>query len=168
MEKEKKEKEGKIEPNTVYIINKLNFATQANVLAKICMTLKFAKREPIDPDIFIEYVTKSLAFGVCIILVTFNKKMELNTCVVMFLKNNPVKGKVLWIEWAWSDGKDLKLGNRVFEKVEDLAQRLGAKRIAGAMERGIEAVYKKYGLKQAYIVVEKEVKNNVEENFENN
>jgi len=161
MEKENKERKEKIEPNTVYIINKLNFATQANVLAKICMTLKFAKREPIDPDIFIEYVTKTLAFGRCIILVTFNKKMELNTCVVMFLNDNPVKGKILWIEWAWTDGKDLKLGNKVFEKVEDLAQRLGAKRIAGAMERGIEAVYKKYGLKQAYVVVEKEVKTNV-------
>jgi len=161
MEKENKERKEKIEPNTVYIINKLNFATQANVLAKICMTLKFAKREPIDPDIFMEYVTKTLAFGRCIILVTFNKKMELNTCVVMFLNDNPVKGKILWIEWAWTDGKDLKLGNKVFEKVEDLAQRLGAKRIAGAMERGIEAVYKKYGLKQAYVVVEKEVKTNV-------
>jgi hypothetical protein len=162
MEKENKEKKEKIEPDSVYMINKLNFATQANVLAKICMTLKFAKREPIGPDIFIEYVTKSLAFGHCIILVTFNKKMELNTCVVMFLNDNPVKGKILWIEWAWTDGKDLKLGNKVFEKVEDLAQRLGAKKIAGAMERGIEAVYKKYGLKQAYIVVEKEVKTNVE------
>ena len=164
MEKEKKEKVEKIEPNTVYIINKLNFATQANVLAKICMTLKFAKREPIDPDIFMDYITLSLALGNCIILVTFNKKMELNTCIVMLLKNNPIKGKVLWIEWAWTDGKDLKLGNKVFEKVEDLAQRLGAKRIAAAMERGIEAVYKKYGLEKEYVVVSKEVKTNVEKN----
>jgi len=171
MEKEKKDKEEKIKPNEVYIINKLNFATQANALAKICMTLKFAKREPINPDIFMDYITVSLALGNCIILVTFNKKTKLNTCIVMLLKNNPIKGKVLWIEWAWTDGKDLKLGNKVFEKVEDLAQRLGAKRIAGAMERGIEAVYKKYGLKQAYIVVEKiveksekEVKTDVEKN----
>jgi hypothetical protein len=164
MEKEKKEKEGKIEPNEVYIINKLNFATQANVLAKICMTLKFAKREPIDPDIFIEYVTIALASNRCIIFITFNDKMELNCCVVVFIREVPGKGLILWIEWAWTDGKDLKLGNKVFEKVEDLAQRLGAKKIAGAMERGIEAVYKKYGLKQAYIVVEKEVKTNVENN----
>ena len=164
MEEEKKKKEEKIKPNEVYIINKLNFATQANVLAKICMTLKFAKREPINPDIFMDYVTIALAFGRCIILVTFNKNMELNTCVVMLLKNNPIKGKILWIEWAWTDGKDLKLGNKVFEKVEDLAQKLGAKRIAGAMERGIEAVYKKYGLEQEYVVVSKEVKTNVENN----
>ncbi len=164
MEKEKKDKKEKIKPNEVYIINKLNFATQANVsaISKICMTLKYAKREPINPDIFMEYITIALAFGRCFILVTFNKEEELNTCIVILLKNNPVKGKILWIEWAWSDGKDLKLGNKIFEKVEDLARRLGAKRIAGAMERGIEAVYKKYGLKQSYIVVEKEVKTNVE------
>lgn len=161
MEKEDRGKKEKIKPNKVYIINKLNFATQANVLAKICMTLKYAKREPIDPDIFMDYITVSLAFGNCIILVTFNEKMELNTCVVMLLKKNPIKGKVLWIEWAWTDGKDLKLGNKVFEKVEDLAQKLGAKRIAAAMERGIEAVYKKYGLEKEYVVVSKEVKTNV-------
>lgn len=156
--------EEKIKPNKVYMINKINFASQVATLVKICGTLKYAKREPINPDIFIEYVTKALAFGRCIILVTFNEKQELNTCIVMLLKPNPIKGKILWIEWAWTDGKDLKLGSKVFEKVEDLAQRLGAKRIAGAMERGIEAVYKKYGLKQAYVVVEKEVKTNVEEN----
>lgn len=161
--KEKKEKE-KIEPNRIYMINKLNFADQASVLAKICMTLKYARREPINPDIFMDYITVSLALGNCIILVTFNKKMELNTCIVMILKNNPIKGKVLWIEWAWTDGKDLKLGNKVFKKVEDLAQRLGAKRIAASMERGIEAVYKKYGLEREYVVVSKEVKTNVKNN----
>ncbi|MBA7532635.1 hypothetical protein ES705_24861 [subsurface metagenome] len=163
-EKEKKDKKGKIEPNEVYIINKLNFVNQANVLAKICMTLKYARREPINPDIFMDYIAVSLALGNCIILVAFNKKMELSTCTVMLLKNNPIKGRVLWIEWAWTDGKDLKLGNKVFEKVEDLAQKLGAKRIAAAMERGIEAVYKKYGLEKEYVVVSKEVKTNVEKN----
>lgn len=164
MDKEKGWKKEKIKPNEVYMINKLNFAIQANVLAKICMTLKFAKREPINPDIFMEYITKALAFGRCFILVSFNKKQELNTCIVVLLKNNPVKGKIIWIEWAWTDGKDLKLGNKVFEKVEDLAQKLGASRIAGAMERGIEAVYKKYGLEKEYVVVSKEVKTNVENN----
>jgi len=167
MEKEKKE--GKIEPNEVYIINKLNFANQTNVLTKICMTLKFAKKEPIDPGIFIEYVTKALAFGYCIILVTFNKKKELNTCVVMFLNNNPVKGKILFLEWAWSDGKNLELSKKVFEKVEDLAQKLGAKKIACAMTRGYKAVGKRYGLKEEYRVMGKDVEEvNKNENNENN
>ena len=40
--KKNKENKEKIEPNKIYIINKLNFATQANVLVKICMTLKYA------------------------------------------------------------------------------------------------------------------------------
>ncbi len=162
-EKTAKKKENII-PDTVYIINKLNFATQANVLAKICMTLKYAKKEPLDPDIFMEYVTKALAFGICIILVTFNKEMELNTCAVLLLNNNRVKGKILWIEWAWSDGKNLKLGIKVFKKIEELAQTLKADRIAGAMTRGLEAVYKKYGLTVAYTVIEKKVNLNVEKN----
>ena len=42
MEKDMEEKI--IEPNEIYIINKKNFADQAKVIAKICMTLKFAKR----------------------------------------------------------------------------------------------------------------------------
>lgn len=160
-DKGKKEKE-KIEPNKIYMINKLNFADQVNVLAKICMTLKYAKREPINPDIFMDYITTALAFGRCIIFVTFNEKMELNSCAVVLLKNNPVKGKIFWLEWCWSDGKDLELGKKVFEKIENIAQRLGAKRIAAAMERGIEAVYKKYGLEKEYVVVSKEVRTNVE------
>ena len=156
MEEEKKIEE--IEPNKVYMINKFNFATQVTALVKICKTLKYAKRDPIDEYIFLDYVTKALAFGICIILVTFNEKKELNTCLVTFIKNNPVKGKILWIEWAWTDGKDLELGSKVFEKLEDLAQKLGVKRIAGAMERGLVGVARKYKLEKAYTVVEKIVK----------
>ena len=162
--KEKEEKKRKIKPNEIYIINKLNFANQAKVLAKICMTLKFAKKEPMNPDIFIENTTKALAFNRCIILVTFDEKMELNSCVVLLLNNNRFKGKILWIDWAWSDGKNLKLGLKVFKKIEELAQILKADRIAGAMTRGFRAVSKKYGFKEAYLVIEKEVKNNVEKN----
>lgn len=154
-----------IKPNQVYIINKLNFASQANVMARICTTLKDAEKDPIDPHVFLKYVSKGLAFGRCIILVTFNKKQDLNSCAVLFLNNNPVKGKILWIEWAWSDGKDLKLGLKVFKKIEELAQKLEADRIAGAMTRGFGAVLRKYGFKEAYRIVEKLVKrgeNNVE------
>lgn len=158
-----------IRPNEVYMINKANFATQVPALVKICRTLKYAKREPIDEDIFLDYVTKALAFDRCIIFVTFNEREELNTCMVAFLKDNPIKGKILWIEWAWSDGEDLELGNKVFDKVEDVAQKLGIKRIAGAMERGIAGVARKYGLKKAYTVVEKIVKEvKTDENMEKN
>ena len=151
-----------IEPNKVYIINKLNFASQANVMAKICTTLKDIKGEPIDPYIFLEYISKALAFGRCIILVTFNEKQELNSCVVTLLNNNPVKGKILWLEWCWSDSKDLSLGKKVLERLEDLAQKLGANKIAGAMQRGFAAVLRKYDFKVAYKVIEKDVKKNVE------
>jgi len=144
--------------NEIYMINKLNFASQANVMAKICTTLKYAEKEPIDPYIFLEYVSKGLAFGRCIILVTFNEKEDLSSCVVMFLNNNPIKGKILFIEWAWSDGKDLKLGLEVFKKIEELAKELKADRIAASMTRGFKAVYKRYGLKEVYTVVEKRIK----------
>ena len=157
----------KIKPNEIYTINKSNFASQANVMARICTTLKYAEKEPIDPHIFLEYVSKGLAFNRCVIFVTFNDKIELNCCVVMFIKENPIKGRVVWIEWAWSDGKNLSLGKKVFETIEDLAQRLNAKRIACAMTRGLKAVYRRFGLTTAYTVVEKIVKgseSNVEKN----
>ena len=154
-----------IEPNKVYYINKGNFASQANVLAKICTTLNSVK-EPIDPHIFLDYVSKGLAFGRCIILVTFNEAQELNACMVTFLNHVPIKGKVLWIEWAWTDGKDLKIGKTVMEAVEELARQIGANRVAGAMTRGFKAVFRKYGLKEAYRVVEKIIEKEVNENVE--
>jgi len=149
------EKKNKIKPDEVYIINKLNFANQANVLVKICGTLKFAKGEPVEPDKFIEYITKELAFGNCIILVSFNKKMDLNGCAVLILNNNPYKGKILWIEWIWNDGKNPDLSKKGLKIIEDLAQKLGADRIAGAMRKGFKAVSKKYGFKEAYRVMER-------------
>jgi len=154
----------KIKPNEVYIINKSNFVSHANTMARICETLKYAEKEPIDPHIFLEYVSRGLAFNKCLIFVTFNEEQELNSCIVFFIKDNPVKGRVLWIEWAWSDGKNLKLGMEVFKKIEDLAKRLKANRIAAAMTRGLKAVYKKYGLTIAYTVIEKKVNLNVEKN----
>lgn len=156
-----------MKPNEVYIINKLNFASQANVLARICMTLKYAEKEPIDPHVFLEYVSRGLAFGRCIIFVTFNEEQDLSSCAVMFLNNHPVKGKILWIEWAWSNGKNLKIGLKVFKKIEDLARKFGADRIAGSMTRGLKAVSKKYGFKTAYTVIEKKLEGselNVEKN----
>ena len=146
-----------IKPNEIYTINKSNFVSQANVMARICTTLKYAEKEPIDPHIFLEYVSKGLAFGRCIILVTFNEE-ELSSCVVLFIKDNPVKGRILWIEWAWSDGKNLSLGKKVFETIEDLAQRLNAKRIACAVTRGYKAYGRKYGLQEEYRVFAKNVK----------
>lgn len=157
MEEEKIEK---IEPNEIYIINKKNFADQAKVLAKICMTLKFAKREPINPDIFMEYVTKALAFNRCVIFITFDDNLEIICCVVIFVKENPVKSRIVWIEWAYSNGKDLKLSKKVFEKIEEFAKSIKASRIAGAITRGEKALFRRYGLKEAYIVVEKIVKEN--------
>ena len=148
----------KIEPNKVYMINKENFVSQANVITRICMTLKYAEKEAIDPYIFLKYISMGLAYGKCIIFVTFNEKQDLNACVVLLLKDNPIQGKVVWIEWAWTDGKDLKLGLKIFEKVEDLAQKLKADKIAGAMTRGLKAVSKRYGLNTAYTVIEKIMK----------
>jgi len=146
-----------IDPNKVYTINKLNFASQANVMARICMTLDSVK-EPIDPHVFLEYISKGLAFGRCIIFVTFNEEQNLSGCIVAVLNNIPVKGKILWIEWAWTDGKDLKLGKKLIEAAETLAQQWGASRVAGAMTRGFKAVSRRYGYKEAYRVMEKKIK----------
>ena len=150
-----------IKSNEVYMINKSNFVSHANIMARICMTLKSAEKEPIDPNVFLEYIARALAIGKCIIFVTFNEEQELNSCAVMLLNNHPTKGKILWIEWAWSDGKNLKLGIEVFKKIENLAQRLGADKIAGSMTRGLKAVYKKYGFITAYTVIEKKVEKEV-------
>ena len=157
MEEEKIEK---IEPGEIYIINKKNFADQAKVLAKICMTLKFAKREPINPDIFLEYVTKGLAFNQCIIFITFDNELEISSCVVIFIKEIPGKGRIVWVEWAYSNGKDLELSKKVFDKIEEFAKNIKASRIAAAVTRGEKALFRRYGLKEAYIVVEKIVKEN--------
>lgn len=159
---EKEKKVAKIKPGEIYIINKKNFADQAKVLAKICMTLKFAKREPIDPNVFIEYVTKALAFNRCIIFITFDNKLEISSCVVIFVKENPVKGRVVWIEWAYSDGSSLKLSKKIFDKIGEFARDIKANRIAGAITRGEKAIFERYGLKETYIVVEKIIEKEVE------
>ena len=153
-----------IEPNTIYLINKDNFANQVSVLVKICMTLKYAKKEPINQDIFIEYVTIALSTGKCIVLVTFDKDNKLNCCIVLFIKDNPVKGRILWIEWAWANTKSKSLSKKVFEKIEEVARKANANKVAGAMTHGFNAVFKLYGLKEEYRVMAKDVKKDVIKN----
>ena len=155
-EKEEKEEE-KIEPNEIYVINQSNFAVQPGILVKIYMTRANSKLGKISFDKFIDYFTKSLAFGKCIALVSFNDKKELNACAVLFLKVNPFEGQILWLEWVWSDGHDLKLGKKFMEKIEDIAKELKIKKIAGATKKGVKAITKKYGFKETYRVMEKEV-----------
>lgn len=159
----------KIKPNKIYVINKNNFVPQAKIIIKICKIIKQYK--DIDVKRYLDYLAKSLAFDRCIVLVTFNDKEELSGCAILLLNNIPIKGKILWIEWAWTDGKDLTLGKKGMEVIMDLAQKLGADRIAGAMTKGFKTMFKKYEFKEAYRVVEKiikgnknEVKNNVEKN----
>lgn len=154
-----------IEPNEIYIINKINFAMQAGILAKIYMTRLNSKLEKIDCDKFFDYFTKALAFGKCITLVSFNDKKELTACAVLLLKSMPFEGLILWIEWIWSDGHDLKLGKKFLKRIEDIAKELKIKKIAGATKRGFKAITKKYGFKETYRVMEKEV--NTDENKKN-
>lgn len=152
-----------IEPNEIYIINKINFAMQAGVLAKIYMTRLNSKLEKIDCDKFMDYFTKALAFGKCITLVSFNDKKELNACAVLLLKSMPFEGLILWIEWIWSDGHDLELGKKFLKRMENIAKELKIKKIAGATKRGFRAINKKYGFKETYRVMEKEV--DIDENI---
>ena len=163
---DKEEKVGKIEPNEIYIINKINFAMQAGVLGKIYMTRAKSKLEKIDCDKFMDYFTKALAFGKCIALVSFNDKKELNACVVLLLKNNPFEGMILWLEWIWTDGHDLQMGKKYLKRIEDIAKELKIKKIAGATKRGAEAIIRKYGFKEEYYVASKEVK--IDENVKKN
>jgi len=69
----------------------------------------------------------------------------------------------LWLEWVWSDGHDLKLGKKYMKRIEDIAKELKIKKIAGATKRGFKAVAKKYGFKETYRIMEKEVK--IDENI---
>ena len=162
----KEKKIEKIEPNEIYIINKINFAMQAGVLAKIYMTRTNSKLEKIDCDKFMDYFTKALAFGKCICLVSFNDKKELNACAVLLLKSMPFEGLILWLEWIWSDGQDLKLGKKYLKRIENIAKELKIKKIAGATKRGFKAIAKKYGFKETYRVMEKEV--DIDENIKKN
>jgi len=155
---EKEEKVGKIEPNEIYIINQSNFVMQAGILGKIYMTRAESKLEKIDCDKFMDYFTKSLAFGKCICLVSFNDKKELNACVVLLLKVNPFEGMILWLEWIWTDGHNLKLGKKYLKRIEDIAKELKIKKIAGATNRNIKALSRKYDFEEKYCVMEKEVK----------
>lgn len=154
-----------IKPNTIYIINKINFAMQAGVLAKIYMTRANSKLEKIGCDKFMDYFTKALAFGKCIALVSFNNKKELNACAVLLIKSTPFEGLILWIEWIWSNGHNLKLGNKYLKRIENIAKELKIKKIAGATKRGFKAIAKKYGFKETYRVMEKEVE--LDENKKN-
>ena len=159
---EKEEKE--IKPDKIYVINQSNFAVQPGILVKIYMTRENSKLGKISFDKFMDYFTKSLAFGKCIALVSFNDKKELNACAVLFLKVNPFEGQILWLEWVWSNGHDLKLGKKFMKKIEEIAKELKIKKIAGATKKGVKAITKKYGFKETYKVVEKEV--DIDENIE--
>lgn len=156
--------EEKIEPNEIYSIDERNYFYQAKVLVKIYMTRAKSKLEKIDSEKFMDYFTKSLALGKCIALVSFNEKKELNACAVLLIKINPFGGNILWLDWVWTDGHNLKLGIKFMKKIEDIAKELKLKKIAGATNRGIEAIIKKYDFKEIYKVMEKEVDINVKDN----
>jgi len=162
MEEEKK-KIKEIETDKIYTIDKENYALQAGVLARIYMTRENSNLEKIDLDIFMDYFTKALAFGKCIALVSFNDKKELNACAVLLLKLTPFEGMILWLEWIWSDGHNLQLGKKYLKRIEDIAKGLKIKKIAGATKRGFKAITKKYGFKETYRVMEKEV--DIDENI---
>ena len=155
--------EEKIETNEIYLIDKTNFFNQAGVLIKIYETREKSKLEKIECSKFMDYFTQSLALGRCITLVSFNNKKELNACAVLFIKITPFEGKVIWLEWVWTDGHDLKIGKKYMDRIESIARELKIKKIAGATKRGFKAIVKKYGFKETYRVIEKEV--DIDENI---
>ena len=162
-----------IEPNTIYLINKDNFANLVSVLVKIYLTRKNSKLEEINCDKFMDYFTKMLACGKCITLVSFNDKKELNACAVLLIKIDPFEGNTIWLQWVWSNEHDSELGKKYVNKMEDIARKLKIKKIVGATKRNTEAFFRKYGFKETYKIIEREVdinenkkdKSNVQKNI---
>ena len=66
-----------------------------------------------------------------------------------------VSEPLLWIDFIYADNSDV--ARNLANAAENLARYHKIKKISGSMKRGSDAIIKRYGYKEDYIVISKEV-----------
>jgi len=104
-----------------------------------------------------EYAVKGIAAGRVIPLMVFKNgrggDMEGGAILTVTERFGE---KVFWLDFCWVEpGSDIT--KDFLKQVEDLARDMGIKKIVGAMTRGEQAAYRKYGFKTEVKIVSKEV-----------
>jgi hypothetical protein len=75
--------------------------------------------------------------------------------VVSIVHPAMVETPLLWIDFIYSDNNEVT--RRLANAAENLARIHKIKKISGSMKRGSDAIIKRYGYKEDYIVISKEV-----------
>lgn len=81
---------------------------------------------------------------------------KINGCVVVSLIVPSLLAKpIFWIDFIYSDNSEVT--KRLANAVENLAKFHKITKISGSMKRGSDAIIKRYGYKEDYIVISKEM-----------
>ena len=131
-------------------------SNQVRHLIMVCKKLKEAKWN-ISEGEFLKYLLANIQGHRTIVLVALDSaKQKMEGCIVLTTINS-LEGIFLWIDFCWVDKHKDNLGKELLEATEKIAKELGITRIAGRVTRGLEGAERKYGFKEDYRVIAKEV-----------
>lgn len=151
--KEKDKKDAPAGAEGIFVSN------QVKHLIMVCKRLKEVKDGNISEGAFLKYMLANIQAHRTIVLVALEKKEVMEGCVVLTTINS-LEGVFLWLDFVWVAKHKENLGKEILEATEKIAKELGITRIAGRVTRGLEGAEKKYGFKECYRVIDKEVKQN--------
>lgn len=75
--------------------------------------------------------------------------------VVSIVHPAMVEKPIMWIDFVYSDNTEV--ARKLSQAAENIAKVHGVRKISGSMKRGSDAIIKRYGYKEDYIVISKEV-----------
>ena len=139
------------------IPNEIYFASTYEEFMEMCNKLEEVKDCELTKEKLFNYMYAGLSNKRTFSFVSYDK--EMNGCIVLTVGKNLIADLAIYVIFIWIDRHYPKLWKKYLDFVENVAKEFKAKKIIGSTKRdGFGRKLEKFGYKETYRIIEKEIK----------
>ena len=136
--------------------NEIYFASNYEEFMEICNKLKEVKDCELTKEKLFNYMYAGLQNKRTFSFASYDG--EMNGCIVLTVGKNLIDDLAVYVIFVWIDKRSPELWKKYLEFVENVAKEFKAKKIIGSTKRdGFGKKLEKFGYKETYRIIEKEV-----------
>ena len=140
------------------IPNEIYSASTYEEFMEICNKLEEVKDCEVTKEKLFNYMYAGLHNKRTFSFMSYGEDEKINSCVVVSVGKNIIDDLALYVIFIWIDSHYPTLWKKYLEFVENVAKEFKAKKIIGSTKRdGFGKKLEKFGYKETYRIIEKEV-----------
>jgi len=139
------------------ISNEIYFASTYKEFVNICSKLEEVKDCELTKEKLFNYMCKGLQTKKTFSFISYDK--EINGCLVISVGKDLISDLAIYVIFVWIDKNYPELWKKYLDFVENVAKEFKATKIIGSTKRsGFGRKLEKFGYKESYRIIEKNLK----------